>query len=74
MLLRRNISIRRVSSVWVHNRPYESIALKAVRTVLALLPQKPNESSKSKEHLEELTTRITLWTEGRMDELINEGL
>ena len=42
--------------------------------MLALLPQKPNKSSKSKEHLEELTTRLTLWTEGRMDELINEGL
>ena len=40
--------------------------------MLALLPQKPNKSSK--EHLEELTTRLTLWTEGRMDELINEGL
>lgn len=42
--------------------------------MLALLPQKPNKSSKSKEYLEELTTRLTLWTEGRMDELINEGL
>ena len=42
--------------------------------MLALLPQKPNKSSKSKEYLEELTTRLTLWTEGKMDELINEGL
>ena len=51
----------RLFNPWVSNRPYESIALKAVRVMPALLLQKPSESLKSKEHLEVLTRRLSLW-------------
>ena len=57
----------RLFNLWV------SIALKAVHVMPALLIQKPRKSSKSKEHLEELTRRLSLWNEGRIDELLYEG-
>ena len=39
----------------------------------ALLLQKPSKSSKSKEHLEALTRRVSLRNEGKIDELLYEG-
>ena len=47
----------RFCNLLVNNIPYESIALKAVHVMSALLLQKPSNSLKSKEHLETLTRR-----------------
>ena len=47
-------------NLWVNNTAYQSIALKAVHVMSALLLQKPSEPSKSKEHLEALKRRVTL--------------
>ena len=63
----------RLINLSVNNTPYESITLKAVHVMLALLLQKPIKSSKSKEHLEALTRRLSLWNEGKIDELLYEG-
>ena len=35
--------------------------------------QKPSKSSTSKEHLEALTRRLSLWNEGKINELLYEG-
>ena len=37
-----------------------------------LLLQKPSKFSKLKEHLEALTTQLSLWNEGRVDEILYE--
>ena len=37
-----------------------------------LLLEKPSKSSKSKEYLEALARRLSLWTEERTDELLHE--
>ena len=63
----------RLFNLWVNNTPYKLIALKAVHVMLALLFQKSSKSSKSKEHLEALTRRLSLWNEWRIDELLYEG-
>ena len=60
-------------NLWVNNTAYESIALKAVHVMSALLLQKPSEPSKLKKHLEALTRRGTLWNERSTDELLCEG-
>ena len=44
----------RLFNLWV-NTPYQSVALKGIHVMPALLLQKPSKSSKSKEHLEALT-------------------
>ena len=51
----------RLFNLWVNNTPYKLIAPKAVHVMLALLFQKSSKSSKSKEHLEALTRRLSLW-------------
>ena len=47
----------RLCNLLVNNIPYESIALKAVHVMSALLLQKPSKCLKSKEHLEAPTRR-----------------
>ena len=39
----------------------------------SFITSKPSKSSKSKKHLEVLTRRLSLWNEGRIDELLYEG-
>ena len=63
----------RLFNLWVNNTHYESIALKAAHVMSALLLQKPSKSSKSKEHLEAQSRRLSLWNQGRIDELLYEG-
>ena len=63
----------RLIDLWVNNTPYESIALKAVHIMPALLLQKPSKSSKSKDHLEALTRRLAFWNEGKIEDLLYEG-
>ena len=60
-------------NLWVNNTPYESMTLKAVHVMPALLLQKPSKPSKSKEHLKALTRRVSLSNERRTNELLCEG-
>ena len=63
----------RLCNLLVKNIPYESIALKAVHVMSALLLQKPCKFSRLKEHLEALTRQSGLWSKGRTVELLCEG-
>ena len=51
----------------------ESIALKAVIVVCALLLQKPARNSKERYRIRHLEHRLTLWKGGALDELLCEG-
>ena len=50
-----NDETTRLFRLWVNDTPYESVALKVLHVMPALLLQKPSKSSKLKEHLEALT-------------------
>ena len=39
----------------------------------SLLLQKPSATSKTKDHIDNLSKRLALWKEGKLDELISEG-
>ena len=41
--------------------------------LIRLLLQKPSAASKTKHHIENITKRLALWKEGKIDELISEG-
>ena len=51
----------------------ESVTLKARSVLVALILQKPNRTSKSKDHVAHLNHRIALWKEGNLSALLDEG-
>ena len=51
----------------------ESIALKAVFVVCALVLQKPSRNSKERDHICHLERWLKLWKDGALDELLCEG-
>ena len=51
----------------------ESIALKAVFVVCVLLLQKPSCASKPKDHSIHLERRLSLWLEGKIEDLVVES-
>lgn len=51
----------------------ESIALKATKVMSALLPQKPSQKSKGRDHSMSLKRRLAFWLEGDINSLILEG-
>lgn len=51
----------------------ESIALKAATVLPILLLQKPNRTSKVKEHTDSLKKRLKTWKEGNLNDLVLEG-
>ena len=51
----------------------ESVALKACTVLVALALQKPHRTSKSKDHVAHLNRRLTLWKEGNLASLVDEG-
>ena len=51
----------------------ESITLKAVIVICALLLQKPTRNYKERDHIRHLERCLTLWKEGALDELLCEG-
>ena len=51
----------------------ESIALKAIFVVCALVLQKPSRNSKERDHICHLERRLKLWKDGALDELLCEG-
>ena len=59
-------------NLWINNTQYESVAQKTVHVMPALLLQKPSKFSKSNEQLEALSRWLSLWDEGRIDELLHE--
>ena len=65
--------ITRLINLWSENSPLESIALKAIHIMPALLLQKPNKNSKAKDHVVALERRLNLWENGNIIELLNEG-
>ena len=51
----------------------ESITLKACSVLVALALQKPNRTSKSKDHVAHRNRRLALWKEGNLSALLDEG-
>ena len=51
----------------------KEIALKAIHVMPALILQKPSITSKSKDHLKAVETRLHLSNEGNIRELLREG-
>ena len=51
----------------------ESVAMKAVMVMPALLLQKPHPRSKARDHVSHLERRLQLWGNGKLDELLEEG-
>ena len=51
----------------------ELVALKAAILLPILLLQKPNRTSKTKQHITLLERRLGLWSNGDLDELVREG-
>ena len=51
----------------------EPVALQATIVMPHLLLQKPHKGSKNKVHLECLKTRLELWKDGKIEELLKEG-
>ena len=51
----------------------ESVALKAVMVMPALLLQRPHPKSKDKEHVSRLEDRLTKWREGDIVSLLHKG-
>ena len=51
----------------------KSITLKACSVLVASTLQKPNRTSKSKDHVAHLNRRLALWKEGNLSALLDEG-
>ena len=64
--------ISRLLNLWTNNTPLKNIALKAIHVMLALLLQKPSQTSKAKDHLKALERRLRSWEEGNITELVTE--
>ena len=65
--------VTRLMKLWINDTLLRKMALKAVHVMPALLLQKPSKSSKSKDHHAALERRLTLWEEGKIEELLYEG-
>ena len=65
--------LSRLFLAYAEGSALESIALKAAMTMCALLLQKPNRTSKSKDHVACLERRITLWRAGDLEDVLQEG-
>ena len=63
----------RLLTSWVEDTPLKDIAFKAIHIMPALLLQKPSKNSKAKDHVTALQRRLTLWHEGKINELRNEA-
>ena len=52
---------------------FESIAMKICVILPHLLLQKPHQKSRAKEHNNHLSRRLSLWENGQLEDLVNEG-
>ena len=67
------VEIARLIRSYAEASTLESIALKAVVVMQALLLQKPHTRSKAREHSEHLSRRLDLWRSGDISSLVREG-
>ena len=58
---------------WNSSSNNQHISLKAAFVLLAVALQKPSPKSKTKDHQEVLSKRLTLWKEGEISKLVGEG-
>ena len=58
---------------WYNKSDKQHIALKVVFVLLALGLQKPDQTSKGKDHNECLKKRLALWKDGKINKLLHEG-
>ena len=65
--------LARLFQAYADSSSLESIAMKAVTVMQTLLLQKPSRASKSKDHVTHLQRRLELWTNGDIQELLDEG-
>ena len=57
----------------VNDTKWSRIGLPLVHIFLPLVLQKPSSNSKAKENAKYLQARLKLWSEGKIDDLLNEG-
>ena len=65
--------ISRMFRAFADSSALESVAMKVVMVMPALLLQKPHPRSKARDHVVHLERRLQLWLDGRLDELLKEG-
>ena len=65
--------VSRMFRAFADSSALESVAMKAVMVMPALLLQKPHPRSKARDHVVHLERRLQLWLDGRLDELLKEG-
>jgi hypothetical protein len=65
--------VARLNLAFADRSPLEGIAIKASMVIIPLLLQKPHAKSKSKEHVECLKRRLSLWLAGNIKALVREG-
>ena len=63
----------RLMNEWLHDSTMKDIAFKAIMIMPGLLPQKPSQKLKSREHLKALERRMDVWTSEEFLELLHEG-
>ena len=67
------MELARLYQAYADRSSLESVALKVCSVLVALTLQKPNRTSKSKDHVAHLHHRLTLWKEGDLSALLDEG-
>ena len=65
--------LARLFQAYGDNSSLESIAMKTITVLQALLLQKPSRRSKSSDHVTHLQRRLDLWLKGDIQALTNEG-
>jgi hypothetical protein len=65
--------VARLNRAYADRGPLEGIALKASMVIIPLLLQKPHAKSKSKDHVECMKRRLSLWDAGNIKALLREG-
>eukprot|EP00116_Pleurobrachia_bachei_P010543 sb/3470805/ len=66
--------LTQLAKLFVSDPESECYALSATILAPTLILQKPSRKSKAKEHKEHLKRRLELWSNGKFDELVKEGL
>ena len=62
--------VSRMFRAFADSSALESVAMKVVMVMPALLLQKPHPRSKARDHVVHLERRLQLWLDGRLDELL----
>ena len=65
--------LTRLFRTYADQSAIESIALTAAMVMPSLLLQKPHAKSKAKNHIIALERCLQMWTDGNIDDLLNEG-